>query len=133
MGAYQMLMENYIRDWNNQDVDAMSAYYTDDVVYIDHAVGGTFDKDTVKIFLTNFIGSYSVGFKVTPTFVCEDPKSERLAWEWDVEGTSKDGKTKMFIRGVSMVEFRGDKIKRNVDYWDWADSPLAAEGAQAEH
>jgi steroid delta-isomerase-like uncharacterized protein len=122
MNRYKEFLENYIDAWNRQDVDALLDHFTEDVIYIDHAIGVHLDMDSVGEFLTNFIGNYPVGFKVTPTFVCEDEAAEKFAYEWDVEGSSRSG-TSMFIQGISMIDMRGDKIARNVDYWNRAESP----------
>ena len=122
MGVYDEFLKEYIDAWNRQDIDALVSFFTDDVVYIDQAVGVNLDRSTVAGFLTQFIGNYPVGFKVTPKLICEDAESERLAYEWDVEGSSTDG-VKMFIKGVSMLHMRGQKVSRNVDYWDYGDSP----------
>ena len=124
MSAYSQFLSNYVAAWNRQDVEAMISFYTEDVVYIDHAVGVKLNRTTVRTFLKSFIGRYSDGFKVTPHHVCQDPSSEKLAYEWQVTGTSKTG-VKMSIRGISMMQMRGDKISRNVDYWNRADSPRA--------
>jgi len=122
MTTYKTFLKEYVEAWNSQDVERMLSFYTDDVNYVDQAVGVDLDRNGTRGFLKKFIGNYSVGFKVTPTFLCEDPASETWSYEWDVEGTSTEG-IKMFIKGISMIQMRGDKILRNVDYWDYADSP----------
>jgi len=118
-------LEEYIDAWNRQDVEGLISFFTEDVVYIDQAVGVDLNLNTVGGFLRGFIGNYSVGFTVTVTGVCESVSEEKFSYEWDVEGTSKAG-VKMFIRGISMLEMRGNKIKRNVDYWNYAHSPKHA-------
>lgn len=130
MDSYRAFLDEYIEAWNSQDVDRMSAYFSDDVVYIDHAIGVHLNRETVGGFLTAFIGNYSVGFNVTPTSICENPKTETFAYEWTVSGASQTG-TSMSIRGISMITMRGDKIIRNVDYWNRADSPKAQSEANA--
>ena len=125
MSTYKAFLDSYIDAWNRQDIDGLLSYFTNDVTYIDHAIGAHLDSSTVADFLRGFIGNYPVGFKVSVTYVCEQPEVEKFSYEWDVEGASTEG-VKMFIRGVSMVTMRGDKILRNVDYWDRADSPKAA-------
>lgn len=122
MTTYKTFLKEYVAAWNSQNVESMLAFYTDDVTYVDQAIGVHLDRAGTRGFLKRFIGNYSVGFKVTPTFLCEDPASETWSYEWDVEGTSKDG-VKMLIKGISMIQMRDDKILRNVDYWDYADSP----------
>jgi len=124
MAHYSEFLKKYIAAWNSQDVEAMLSFFTEDMVYIDQAVGVHLNRAGARVFLEKFIGNYSVGFKVTPTSICEEPEQERWSYEWDVEGTSKDG-VKMLIKGISMLDMRGDKITRNVDYWDYADSPKA--------
>lgn len=130
MNSYRDFLDEYIAAWNSQDVERMSAYFADDVVYIDHAIGVHLDRETVGGFLTAFIGNYAVGFNVTPTSLCENLRDETFAYEWTVSGASESG-AKMSIRGISMISMRGDKIIRNVDYWNRADSPKAQAEASA--
>lgn len=122
MSRYGAFLTEYIDAWNRQDVEALKGFFTDDVLYVDQAIGVHLDKNTVGHFLEQFIGNYSDGFKVTVTYVSEDAEAETFAYEWDAEGVSNTG-AKMFIQGVSMIEMSGDKIRRNTDYWDRAHSP----------
>lgn len=132
MSKYAQFLEEYVDAWNRKDVDALKTFFTEDVLYIDQAVGCHLDINTVEGFLNGFIGNYSEGFFVDITYVSENPEQEKLVYEWDCGGTSKDG-TKMFIQGVSMIEMRGNKIRRNTDYWDYAHSPKAKQqAAQAQ-
>jgi len=117
-------MDDYIAAWNSQDVERMLSFFTDDMTYVDQAIGVDLDRKGSKVFLERFISNYPIGFKVTPTSFIENLSAEQWSYEWDVEGTSKEG-VKMFIKGISMLHMRGDKILRNVDYWDYADSPKA--------
>ena len=121
---YKSFLKEYIDAWNSQDIERMLSFYTEDVTYVDRAIGVHLDRAGTRGFLKKFIGNYPLGFKVTPTFLCEDPASETLAYEWDVEGTSTEG-VKMFIKGISMIQMRGNKILRNVDYWNYANSSKA--------
>ena len=122
--AYEKLLDDVLDAWNRQNPEDILSFFTEEMTYIDQAVGVDMGRDAAKFFLRDFIGNYPVGFKVTPTSLCEDPEAGKFAYEWDVEGTSKDG-VRMFIRGISMIEMEGDKIRRNVDYWNWAHSPKA--------
>jgi len=122
--SYKLFMDEYIAAWNSQDVERMLSFFTKDMTYVDQAVGVDLDRKASKTFLKRFIGNYPIDFKVTPTFFCENPQAETWSYEWDVEGVSHEG-VKMFIKGISMIHMRGDKILRNVDYWDYGDSPKA--------
>lgn len=124
MGSYDKFLSEYIEAWNSQDVERMCSFFTDDVTYIDHAIGVNLDLTSVRGFLTAFIGNYSIGFNVTSTLLCENPEPEMFAYEWTTSGASASG-AKMHIRGISMITMRDDKILRNVDYWNRADSPKA--------
>jgi len=120
--TYRQILDDYIAAWNAQDIGAICQYFTDDVSYTDHAVGKTFDYNSVQVFLKNFIGNYSEGFQVDITYFHENIATESLSYEWDVSGISKTG-DKMFIQGATMIKMRGDKILTNADYWNLAHSP----------
>ena len=131
MGEYSKILQEYVAAWNQQDVDGMASFYTEDMIYIDRAVGVTLNKKTIGSYLKKFISRAPIGFKVTPYHICEDPESEKIAFEWHVEGESESG-FKMSIRGISMLQMRGSLIAKNTDYWNRADSPLMAAFKQKE-
>lgn len=122
MSSYIDLLKDYYVAWNSRDADQILAFFTEDGIYIDHAVGVEMNLASAKKFLNDFIGSYPKSFEARIVKVLEAPAQQMVAYEWDVAGERADGE-KMFIRGSSMVTFRGNKICRNVDYWDFADSP----------
>lgn len=123
--SVEKTLEVLIDAWNRQDIPAILDCFTEEMTYVDNAVGVDLDRKGAHGFLTSFIGNYSVGFKVTPTFLTQSADGSNWSYEWDVEGTSSDG-VKMFIKGISMIEMEGDLIRRNVDYWNLADSPKYA-------
>lgn len=126
----QEVLDRLIDAWNRQDIPAILDCFTPEMRYADNAVGVDLDRVGAHAFLTNFIGSYRHGFRVTPTFVSQSSDGSNWAYEWDVEGTSDDG-VSMAIKGISMIEMEGDLIRSNVDYWNLADSPKYA-GADDE-
>lgn len=123
--SVQEILDRLVDAWNRQDIPGILGCFADEMRYVDNAVGVDLDRVGAHAFLTNFIGSYRNGFKVTPTSLVEAPDGSNWSYEWDVEGTSDEG-VSMFIKGISMIEMEGDLIRSNVDYWNLADSPKYA-------
>lgn len=126
----QQVLDELVDAWNRQDIPAILACFTDEMEYVDNAVGVELDRTGAAAFLTNFIGSYPIGFKVTPTYLLEGSDGSNWSYEWDVEGTSDEG-VSMKIHGISMIEMEGELIRRNVDYWNLSDSPKYASESDA--
>ena len=123
----EKLFQDCMRAWNSHDVEKILSYYTDDVVYEDMAVARVMHgKSELRAFITEFVSGFP-DFKI-------DPKSHFASgqWagcEWVMSGTfngalqslgvQPTGKS-FSVRGASIGELRGDKLRRNTDYYDGA-------------
>lgn len=122
----EKMMNDYVAAWNSHDVERIVSFFTDDGVYEDVSLGKV---NRGKKEVKDFISSMFVDF---PDFKIEMKSSfftrDRGAAEWVMSGTFAHSSIsglpatgKSFSeRGVSVNEFRKNKISRNSDYWNMA-------------
>lgn len=118
----------YLDAWNVHDVEAMLGFFSDDAIYEDVALSRV-NRGTGQI--REFFEEL---FKAFPDFRLEDTGTAvigdggRYALEWRMSATH-DGDLPVLpathkhwaVRGTSVGEVEGEKIKRNSDYWNMAD------------
>ena len=121
------ILEDYDSAWNEHDVDKLVAFFDDNCIYEDLATEIIrYGKEEVRAFLRDlFISFPDVHFEHRSVFT----SGNRGLREWSMSGTFT-GSTdvmkimstgRMFsIRGVSVLEFRGGRISRNSDYWNFS-------------
>jgi steroid delta-isomerase-like uncharacterized protein len=115
------IAEKWAAAWNSHNADKMVAAFTDDVYYEDVAFGevnhGT--AELRKFATDEWAGVSDLEIKVLRASV----HAGHGTIEWTFSGTDKGvfntGK-KFTVRGVSVVDVRGRKIARCVDYYDAA-------------
>jgi len=125
MTAEQVLDEWAARWSSSQEVDKLLDLFTDDVIYEDAALGVVnHGKAELREFAMNFFSSTpDVKLELASRFVAGNLGS----MEWIMTGTDT-GDTparpatgnSFSVRGATIVELEGGKIKRNTDYWDTA-------------
>lgn len=109
--------------WNMHDVEKTLSYYTDDVVYEDVVAARVMrGKAELKAFLMGCFSDFP-DLKIEPKLVFSS--GQWAGSEWSMTGTFKGelmgikptGKS-FSIKGGSITEFQGNKVKRNTDYYD---------------
>ena len=118
-------LREYLGAWNAHDAERIVTYFTDDAKYEDVAMGQvSIGKDEIREFAQSmFRSTPDVNFELLSLFVTGDS----IASEWvmtgtqtgDMPGLPATGRS-FSIRGASVGELAGDKIKRNSDYWSLA-------------
>jgi steroid delta-isomerase-like uncharacterized protein len=112
--------------WNAHDVERIAAFYTDDCFKEDIAIGkATRGKEEMKSLI---VGAFSAIPDMRIELVSLFHRGEWAATEWIMSGSyAKDypgfplAAGKYFsVRGASIMELRGGKIRRISDYWDFA-------------
>lgn len=118
------LIEAEAAGWS-QNMEQLMSVYADDVTYVDTPLGSTFrGKGELRAFAQGFFNAFpDLKAVITSTVVAGD----RAASEWRFTGTQVGdlagmpaSNKQMDLRGVSIYEFEGGKIKRKIDYWDMA-------------
>jgi steroid delta-isomerase-like uncharacterized protein len=109
--------------WSSHDVDKLLALFIDNCVYEDVTFG------VVTRGKSELRGFAEATFKAIPDFNMEvtsrSVAGDRASMEWVMTGTHKGdfpglpatGK-RFSVRGASIVEVQGAKIRRVSDYWD---------------
>ena len=119
----ESLVEQWASVWSSRDVGKVGSIFTDDCVYEDVTMGIV---NRGKIELETFARGI---FEAWPDFTIQ--LTSRFAagsWagaEWTMSATHKGdlpglpatGK-RFSIRGATVFELQGEKIKRVSDYWD---------------
>lgn len=118
-------LASYAEAWSSHDIERIASFFTDDCSYEDVALGVlNRGKEQLKAFV-------QATFAAFPDFAIE-PRSlfaagEWAATEWVMSGTHHGDLPEIpatgkgfSVRGVSILELQGGKIRRNSDYWDMA-------------
>ena len=125
MNKLEKQARDSLKAWNAHDVDKILSEWTDDCIREDVALGTLYrGKAEVRATLESEFSAFP-DFKLE--FKSVIASGDRVATEWVTTGTFKGVLTlvgiqptgKAFsLRGVSIVEMRGDKIKRFTEYYD---------------
>lgn len=124
------LLSDYAAAWSSSDVERVAAYFTDDAVYEDVALGRIHHgKSAIKAFAKGTFDALP-GFKMTQQSLVLDNGS--AAFEWVMSGTYRETGKGFSVRGVSVMQLENGKIRRNSDYWNMAEfqrqTRIAADG-----
>jgi steroid delta-isomerase-like uncharacterized protein/uncharacterized protein (TIGR02118 family) len=121
----QRAIEQHWAHWSAHDMNRLVTLFTEDVVYEDVTMG------VVNRGLAQFRAFGEAFFSAFPDVTFEATSSSANGStggsEWIMRGTHKGdlpgmpatGK-RMEVRGSSIFEFEGEKIRRCSDYWDMA-------------
>lgn len=118
--------QRWAEAWSAHDVEALSRLFTEDCEYEDVAFGIVNPgHEGVLDWARGFLGSFP-DLRVTPR---REFKQTRLGvLEWEMEGTQLgefDGRPpgggRFRVRGVTIFEFEGERIRRCADYWNLGD------------
>lgn len=121
-----MWIDDYLAAWNDHDADAVTDFMTDDVVYIDHALGEQFKGvAAVKAFVDGVEIGLSSDYRFTLGQVIVTDES--YSFEWTMSGTNDRPDDErglpatgmhFEVPGVSIGMLRNGKIEENHDYWN---------------
>jgi steroid delta-isomerase-like uncharacterized protein len=119
------VLDAWATAWTSHDIDKVLALFTDDCIYEDVAMGVVNKgQKQLRDFGSNYFATFpDVVLTLQTRFVAGSFGSA----EWLMKGTQKGdmpgmpaSNKVMSVRGATVYEFQGDKIKRNSDYWDIA-------------
>ncbi|MDX6330226.1 MAG: hypothetical protein QOI83_2609 [Streptomycetaceae bacterium] len=123
------MLEDLATAWSSTDSngpDRVLALFTDDCVFEDVALGATArgKKEFRSLLEGAFAAVPDIEYDVKNRLVT----ARGAAIEWVMSGTHKGdfpgmpatGKRFSSVRGTSILELEGEKIRRETDYWDAA-------------
>lgn len=115
------LAQKWIAAWNSHDADKFLPLFTDDILYEDVTFGEVSHNaaELRKFYLSELEGIPDLNLKLERANI----QNGHGTIEWTFSGTDKGvyktGK-KFSVRGVSVIDLRGGKISRNLDFYDLA-------------
>ena len=115
------IAEKWVAGWNSHDADKLVSAFTSDVVYEDVAFGEVSHgaAELRKFAASEFAAVPDLSIKLLHSYVHDG----HGMIEWSFSGTDKDifktGK-KFSVRGASVIDVRGGKISRSLDFYDAA-------------
>ena len=113
--------QSFIAAWNSHDVEKVIPLFTNDVLYEDVTFGAVNhgSAELRKFAASVFAAVPDVRFELVKSAV----DGQHGTIEWVFTGTDrglyKTGK-RFSVRGVSVIELRGGRISRNLDFYDAA-------------
>lgn len=115
----ERLLSGYAAAWSSNDVEKLAAYFTDDAIYEDVALGEVHrGKPAIMAFARGTFDALP-GFTMKPQSLVVG--NESAAFEWIMSGTFRKTGKSFSVRGVSVMQFENGKIRRNSDYWNIAE------------
>jgi steroid delta-isomerase-like uncharacterized protein len=119
----ERLIAELLAAWSAHDLDRLVALFPGDLIYEDVTMGAVNRTPAeLRAFGREFISGFpDVTFELRSRFA----NGTSGAAEWimrgthtgDLPGLPATGK-RVEVRGASVLEFAGDKIRRCSDYWD---------------
>lgn len=117
--AEARLLSSYAAAWSSNNVERVAAYFTDDAIYEDVALGQVHKgKSAIKAFAQRTFSDLP-GFSMKQQSLVLGNGSAAI--EWVMSGTYRKTGKSFSVRGVSVMQLENGKIRRNSDYWNIAE------------
>jgi steroid delta-isomerase-like uncharacterized protein len=122
--AVAAMIERYNRAWNDQDLDAIAAMHTDDMVFENHTAGERVEgADAVRAHIAGIFARYpDMRFTTRSLYAAGD----FAVGEWTARATLADGRVAEWD-GVDVFPLRGGLIARK-DVYSGSATPRAVGG-----
>jgi hypothetical protein len=115
--------ERTLAAWNEQDVEAVVACYTDDCVYLDpNTRGPVVGRDALRAYLRTLFGRWDMHWEALETFPLEGLDATAFRWSATLAPAGRDDPVR--IDGVDLVFLEGELLRRNEVFYDR--TPLVA-------
>lgn len=112
-------LDGYLQAWSSHDVERIASYFTEDAVYEDVTLGEIHRGRTgIRKFAEETFAALP-GFALAQRALVANERGATL--EWVMTGTERVSGRRFAVRGVSVMELEGGRIRRNADYWNMAD------------
>jgi len=111
--------ERLFDGWNRQDVEAVVACYTDDLVYVDPNTRGAVEgADAMRRYLGKLFGRWEMHWGLRELFPLAD--TDGAAALWHASFRKPGGGQTVEADGMDLVLLDGERVKRNEVYFDRA-------------
>jgi steroid delta-isomerase-like uncharacterized protein len=113
--------ESFIAAWNSHELEKVLSLFTNDVVYEDVTFGAVNhgSADLRKFAASIFEAVPDVRFELVNSTVNKGHGTIEWVFTGTDKGLYKTGK-RFSVRGVSVIDLRGGRISRNLDFYDAA-------------
>jgi steroid delta-isomerase-like uncharacterized protein len=113
--------ESFITVWNSHDVEKVIPVFTNDVLYEDVTFGAVNhgSAELRKFAASIFAAVPDVKFELVNSAVAREHGTIEWVFTGTDHGLYKTGK-RFSVRGVSVIDLRGGRISRNLDFYDAA-------------
>jgi ketosteroid isomerase-like protein len=113
------LSEGLLDAWNRQDVEAVVACYTDDLVYVDpNTRGAVQGADAMRRYLSKLFGRWEMHWTLREVFSLADVDGSATLWHASFR--KPGGELTVEADGMDLVVLDGERVKRNEVYFDRA-------------
>jgi nuclear transport factor 2 (NTF2) superfamily protein len=103
--------------WNSQDVDAVLACYTSDVIYRDpNTRGEVHGSDAMRRYLRKLFDTWQMQWFLRQGYPLQEDNGAAILWQATFQRNNKSRAIK--ADGMDLVILEGDRIKRNEVYFD---------------
>ncbi len=117
------LADDVLSAWNTQDVDAVLARYTEDLLYLDpNTRGPVSGRDAMRAYLTKLFSRWTMTWKAGEIFPLAGSDGVTIRWTGTLALAGEEDS--VAIGGLDLVILEGNLVKRNEVYFDR--SPVAA-------
>ena len=111
------IAEGLFDGWNRQDVEAVVACYTDDLVYRDPNTRGAVEgAEAMRRYLGKLFGRWEMHWSLRELFPLAD--TDGAAALWHASFRKPGGEQTVEADGMDLVLLDGDRVKRNEVYFD---------------
>jgi len=113
--------QSFIAAWNSHDVEKVIPVFTNDVLYEDVTFGAVNhgSAELRKFAASVFAAVPDVKFELVNSAVDRQHGTIEWVFTGTDRGLYKTGK-RFSVRGVSVIDLRGRRISRNLDFYDAA-------------
>lgn len=109
--------EQYFAAWNSQDVEAIVACYTDDVVYRDpNTRGEVSGRDSMRRYLRKLLASWRMKWSIREAYRLQACEGAAILWRASLRRA--DGEQTVEVEGMDLVLLREGLIRGNDVYFD---------------
>lgn len=130
IGELRRIKEPLVAAWNAQDVDAVVACYTDDLLYLDPNTRGPVQgADAMRRYLTRLFDGWQMHWTAKELFPLADVDGCVARWRASLTSRASGGTAE--VDGIDLVVIEGARVARNEVYYDRAALAPALAGPAA--
>jgi len=113
----ETLARHFLDAWNSQDVEAVLACYTDDLVYRDpNTRGSVIGSDNMRRYLTKLFSAWSMTWSLREAHAFRDSDGAAILWHATFSRAGQQSHVE--ADGMDFVALRGRLACRNEVYFD---------------